>query len=129
VYSCSEKKNQGRFRLVGSDHSLVSSIVGTMLQAGRTPVRVPDEVDFFGLPKPSSHTMALGSTRSLTETSTRNLPESKGRPTRKADNLTATCERFRKCGSLDVSQPYRPPEPVTGIALIFLHTHTHRTYV
>jgi hypothetical protein len=24
VYSCSEKKNQGRFRHVGSDHSLVS---------------------------------------------------------------------------------------------------------
>jgi hypothetical protein len=24
VYSCSEKKNQGRFRYVGSDHSLVS---------------------------------------------------------------------------------------------------------
>jgi hypothetical protein len=23
VYSCSEKKNQGRFRHVGSDHSLV----------------------------------------------------------------------------------------------------------
>jgi hypothetical protein len=26
VYSCSEKKNQGRFRHVGSDHSLVSVV-------------------------------------------------------------------------------------------------------
>jgi hypothetical protein len=31
-----------------------------MIQAGRSPVRVPDEVDFFNLPNPSSRTMALG---------------------------------------------------------------------
>jgi hypothetical protein len=36
--------------------------------------------------------MALGSTQPLTETSTRNLPGGKGRPVRKADNLTAICE-------------------------------------
>jgi hypothetical protein len=47
---------------------------GTTLQAGRSPVRVPDEVDFFNLPNPSSRTIALGSTQPLTETSTRNLP-------------------------------------------------------
>jgi hypothetical protein len=38
---------------------------------------------------PSSPTMALGSTQSLTEISTRNLPVGKGRPALKADNLTA----------------------------------------
>jgi hypothetical protein len=38
-----------------------------MIQAGRSPVRVPDEVDFFSLPNPSSRTMALGSTQPLTE--------------------------------------------------------------
>jgi hypothetical protein len=34
----------------------------------------------------------------------------KGRPARKADNLTAICEPtvWRKCGSLNVSQPYGP---------------------
>jgi hypothetical protein len=36
--------------------------------------------------------MALGSTQPLTEKSTRNLPGRKGRPARKADNLTAICE-------------------------------------
>jgi hypothetical protein len=36
--------------------------------------------------------MALGSTHPLTEMSTRNIPGDKGRPARKADNLTAICE-------------------------------------
>jgi hypothetical protein len=49
-----------------------------MLQAGRSPVRVPNEVDFFNLPNPSSRTMALGSTQTLTEMSTRKFPGGKG---------------------------------------------------
>jgi hypothetical protein len=65
---------------------------GTVLQAGRSRVRSP-EVDFFNLPNPSSRTMAHGSTQPLTENSTRNIPgKYKGRPARKADNLTAICE-------------------------------------
>jgi hypothetical protein len=36
--------------------------------------------------------MALGSTQPVTEMSTRNLPGGKGRPARKADNLTAINE-------------------------------------
>jgi hypothetical protein len=63
-----------------------------MLQAVRSRVRSPDEVDFFNLPNPSSSVMDLGSTQPLTEMSTTNLPAGKGRPARKADNLTATCE-------------------------------------
>jgi hypothetical protein len=38
--------------------------------------------------------MALGPTQPLTEMSTRNLPRDKGRPARKADNLTAICEQI-----------------------------------
>jgi hypothetical protein len=63
-----------------------------MLQAGRSRDRIPDEVDFFNLPNPSSRIMALGSTQPLTEMSTRNIPGGEGRPARKADNLTAFCE-------------------------------------
>jgi hypothetical protein len=36
--------------------------------------------------------MILGPTQSLTEMSTRNLPVGKGRPERKADNLTVIYE-------------------------------------
>jgi hypothetical protein len=36
--------------------------------------------------------MALGSTQPLTEMSTRNRPGGKGRPVRKADNLTTILE-------------------------------------
>jgi hypothetical protein len=63
-----------------------------MLQAGRSQVRVSDEVDFFNLPNTSSRTMALGSTQPLTEMSTRNLPGGNKRPAHRADNLTANCE-------------------------------------
>jgi hypothetical protein len=63
-----------------------------MLQAGRSRDRIPDEVDFFNLPNPSSCTMALGSTQPLTEMSTRIIPGGEGRPACKADNLTAICE-------------------------------------
>jgi hypothetical protein len=63
-----------------------------VLQAGWSPVRIPDEVDFFNLPIPSSRTMALGSTQPLTEMSTRNLLGGKKRPARRADNLAAMYE-------------------------------------
>jgi hypothetical protein len=56
---------------------------GTMLQTWRSPVQVPDKVDFFN---PSNRTMALGSW----------VPGiflgGKKRPARSADSLTAICE-------------------------------------
>jgi hypothetical protein len=63
-----------------------------MPEAGRSRVRFTMRpLDFLNWCNPSSRTMALMSTQPLTEMSTRNLPEGKRRPTRKAD-LTAICE-------------------------------------
>jgi hypothetical protein len=44
-------------------------------------------MDFLNLSNPFTRTMVLGSTQPLTEMSTRNLLENKGRPARKADGL------------------------------------------
>jgi hypothetical protein len=63
-----------------------------MLQPGRSPVRVPDEVDLFNLPNPSRRTMALESTQPLTEMSTGNFPGCKKRPVHRADNHAAIYE-------------------------------------
>jgi hypothetical protein len=65
-----------------------------MLQAGRSRVQVSmRSLDSFSivliLP---AELWTLGSTQPLTEINTRNLPGSKGRPVRKADNLATIYE-------------------------------------
>jgi hypothetical protein len=44
---------------------------------------------------------------------------SKVRPESRADNFTTICEPIsRQCEILNISQPYRPPRPVTRITLL-----------
>jgi hypothetical protein len=59
--------------------------------------------------------MALGSTQSLAEMTTRDLS---GRPARKVDLTPASVSRlYTKFGNLDVSQPYGTSWPVTEMDL------------
>jgi hypothetical protein len=65
----------------------VGHAVTQLVQARGAAVLIPDDVTgFFQL------TYGPGVDSASTEMGTRNLPVGKGRPARKADNLTAICE-------------------------------------
>jgi hypothetical protein len=78
--------------LVSAERGSVDGWGTTYATCRKVTGSIPDVIAFFNLPNPSTRTMTLRSTQPLTEMSTRNIPGGKGRPTYKADNLTAVWE-------------------------------------
>jgi hypothetical protein len=101
------------------------SVVGwsAMLQAGRSHIRIPmRSLNYFGLPNPPNHTVVLGFTQPLTETSTLKgfWGVERGRCVSLTTSLPFVSLFSRQYGIPNIWQPYRPPRPVTGTALCWL---------